>query len=319
MQQSQKLKAIEYIFNSNKEKEISYYKRHNLIVEDKMTNKYWSTLKEKYKWLDKLEWLHFFNFLSNVRGLTYFFYWILRPNLYSDSWFSKIFWRSWEQGVILNTKFDILDSKKFLHSLLEFIDNEKENLTILKRDEQARELRKEIDKLKGKFEMFKLPLTFNLSKFLSSYVQYYKTLSSLESQYKILDIQIYQWNITFTLSENISNKVDIVFQENDLFIDSKKVFFQRKNTVIFECTKLIFSYFQKHNTYEVQFYELEQYYKNQINLYPQISKVKFNYEYLRKSIETKSREIQGKHHLDKSFLGIDVSWIRCQYLQPENK
>jgi hypothetical protein len=88
--------------------------------------------------------------------------------------------------------FNVSDSKIFINSLLDFIDSEKENLTILKKNEQEKEVRNEIDKLKGKFEMLKLPLTFNLSNFLSSYVQYYKTLKSLERQYKILDIQIYQ-------------------------------------------------------------------------------------------------------------------------------
>jgi len=52
---------------------------------------------------------------------------------------------------------------------------------------------------------------------------------------------------------------------------------------------------------------LEEYYKNHINLYPQISKVKFNYDYLRKSISTKTKEIEEKHSLEKTFLGIDTS------------
>lgn len=319
MQQSPKLNTIEKLLLSNKERELSYSKKIKLIWEDKVSDRYYSVIKEKYVWFHILDWVDIHNQLWYDFTIKNLYYKFSKVNFYIDSYANDSRWWNISNRTKLLTVFTIQNPKTFIHSLLEFIDNEKENLTILKRDEQARELRKEIDKLKGKFEMFKLPLTFNLSKFLSSYVQYYKTLLSLENQYKILDIQIYQWNITFTLSENTSNKVDVVFQENDLFIDSKKVFFQRKNTVIFESTKLIFSYFQEHNTYEVQFDELEQYYKSQLNLYPQISKVTFNYEYLRKSIETKSREIEGKHHLDKTFLGIDTSWIRCQYLQPENK
>ena len=132
MQQSQKLKTIEYIFNSNKEKELSYSKKYNLIVDDKITDKHFSIIKEKYKWLDNLEWIKFFNFLENVRWYKYYFYLWSWFNLYKENWFSKGFWNSVENWTILKTKFDILDSKIFLNSILNFIDKEKENLAVLK-------------------------------------------------------------------------------------------------------------------------------------------------------------------------------------------
>lgn len=319
MQLSQKLKTIENLLLWNKAKEFSYFKRVNLIGEDKVSYKYYSVIKQKYVWFDVLDGVEIYNQLWYGFTFKNIFYQFFKVNLYKKSFMNESRWGEINNRDTVLAIFNVSDSKIFINSLLDFIDSEKENLTILKKNEQEKEVRNEIDKLKGKFEMLKLPLTFNLSNFLSSYVQYYKTLKSLERQYKILDIQIYQWKITFVLSENISNKKEVIFKENELFIDSQKVFFQRKNTMIFEMIKLIFLYLQENETNKVQFFELEEFYQNNKNLYPQISAVKFNYDYLRKSIETKTKEIERKHHLDKNFLGIDMSWIRCQYLEPENK
>jgi len=103
------------------------------------------------------------------------------------------------------------------------------------------------------------------------------------------------------------------------YIEWKKVYFQRKNTVTFEIIKLLFLYFQENNKNQVLFYELEEYYKNNKSLYTELHKVRFNYDYLRKSIGIKSKAIEEKHNLNKKFLGIDTSWIVCQYLISENK
>ena len=88
-------------------------------------------------------------------------------------------------------------------------------------------------------------LTYNFWKYLSSYNQYYKTLKLLHNQYTIEDIQIFWWNITFTLSENKDKEVIIEFKENDLYIDWSKFYFQRKTTVIFELIKTIIFIFSR--------------------------------------------------------------------------
>lgn len=319
MQQSQKLKAIEYIFTSNKEKELSYSKNNNLIVQDKMTNDLYRVIKEKYIWFDILEWVQIYNQVwdrLNIYNIYYKLRWI---NFYIKSLTSESRWWNVPKWIKFKTIFRILNSKIFLNSILDFIDNEKENLIVLNEQEQVKEIKKEIEKSKVKFEMFKLPLTFNLSKYLSSYSQYYKTLKLLKNQYNIEDIQIYQWKITFTLTENKNNETLIIFENDNLFIDRTKVYFQRKTTVIFEIIKLLFLYFQDKNINYVEFDDLEKYYKvNKVN-YPNLEKSRFNYEYLRKTIETKTKEIESKHNLNKTFLGIDTSWITCQYLKPENK
>lgn len=314
MQQSQKLKAIEYIFNSNKEKEFSYSKKHNLIVVDKIDYKYFSLLKDKYKWLDNLKWINFYNFLENVRWYIYYFYLILKPNLYKDNRFSKNFWNSVDEWTILKTKLDVLDSKIFLNSILEFIDNEKENLVVHKEQEQIKEIRNEIDKLKGKFENFKLPLTFNIYNYLSSYTQYYKTLKLLINQYKIEDIQIYQWKITFILSEIQDKKTLLVFDWKQIFINNKPIYFKEKKN--WNTTKdlfiLVFSYFKNNKVNKVSFDELEKYYNDNNELYKWLKSTKFFYEWFRWYIKEKNKDIE----LDR-FLEVTKTWIECQYYNPE--
>jgi len=318
MQQSQKLKAIEYIFTSNKEKELSYSKNHNFIVEDKITNKSYQVIKEKYTWFDILEWVKIYNQVWDkftVYNLYYKLKWI---NFYLKSFLNESRWRNIPNWIKFKTIFKITDSKMFINYILDFIDNEKNNLSIHKEQEQIKEVLKNISKSKGKFDIIKFPLTYNFWKYLSSYNQYYKTLKLLQNKYNIEDIQIFNWNITFILSENKDKEIIIEFKENNLYIDWSKVYFQRKTTVIFELIKLLFLYFQDNNKSYVEFDDLENYYKKNINLYRQLEKVKFNYEYLRKSIETKTKEIKSKHNLEKTFLGINTSWIICQYLKQEN-
>lgn len=314
MQQSTKLKAIEYIFTSNKEKELSYSKKHNLIVDDKIVRKYIYLLKDKYKWLDSLEWIVFFNFLENVKGYVYYFYLYLKPNLYKDNKFAKRFWNIVDEWTILKTKFDILDSKIFLNSILEFIDNEKENLAVYKAQEQIKELNEKIDKSKGKFERFKLPLTYNFSNYLSSYTQYYKTLKLLENQYSIEDIQIYQWKITFILSENKDKEALIEFDWKEIFIDKKSIYFKEMKT--WNTTKdlfvLAFSYFKENNVNNVDFDSLERYYKNNIEKYKSLKTTKFYDEWVRWYIKEKNKKIE----LDK-FIEVTTNWLACQYYHPE--
>jgi len=48
MQQSQKLKTIEQLFSSNKEKELSYSTKYKLINEDKISEKYYRVIEAKY-------------------------------------------------------------------------------------------------------------------------------------------------------------------------------------------------------------------------------------------------------------------------------
>ncbi len=314
MQLSTKLKTLLYIFSQNKERELSYNKTtKNYVMEDKINNKYFSIIKEKYIWFDELKWIIMYNqiwdnFFKNIC------LYLLKVNLYKSP--SIIFW--WIDDLQNKEKFftifKIENNVDFINSILDLIDEEKEKLLVYNFEEQRKELIDIINKNKNKFK--KIPLTFSINKYIKSYTQYYKTLKVLNEYYKIENIQIFDWNITFTISI-IKNIFKIKFDNDDLYINSEKVFFKSKNTKIFQIIKLIFLYLKENNTNNVDFDNLEKYYKNNKENYKELSKIKFNYEYLRKSIETKTKEIEKKHNINNIFIGINKSWIQCRYYKPE--
>lgn len=314
MQQSQKLKTIEYIFSWNKEKEFSYSKKFKLTGEDKISNKHYSVIREKYIWFDVLDWVEIYNQVWYSFNFSNIYYWINKVNFYKESMMNDSRWGNIRNWTKLLTVFSIKDSKTFLNSMLDFIDKEKENLTVLNEQEQIKELKKEIDKSKGKFESFKLPLTYNLSKYLSSYTQYYKTLKLLENQYNIDDIQIYQWKITFILSENKEKESLVEFDWKKIFIDNSSIYFKEKKN--WNTTKdlyiLTFSYFKKNKVNEVDFDTLEKYYKENIELYKWLKTTQFYDEWVRWYFKEKNKKIE----LNK-FIEVTTNWLACQYYHPE--
>ena len=314
MQQSQKLKAIDYLFNSNKEKELSYTKKYKLVWEDKISDKHYSVIRDKYIWFDILEWVDIYNHIWYSFNFRNIYYWLNKVNFYKKSIINDSRWWDIRNWTKLLTIFNIKDSKIFLNSILDFIDKEKENLAVLNKQEQIKELKKEIDKSKGKFERFKLPLTFNLSKYLSSYTQYYKTLKLLENQYNIENIQIYQWKITFTLSENKEKETLVEFDWKEIFIEKNPIYFKEmKNwNTTNDLFVLLFSYFKKNWVNKVDFDSLEKYYKENQELYKWLKTTKFFDEWVRGYIKEKNKKIE----LDK-FLEVTTTWIECQYYHPE--
>ena len=314
MQQSQKLQAIKNLFNLNKEKELLYSKNNNLIVENVMSNDLHKTIREKYIWFDILKWVQIYNQVwdkFNIYNLYYKLRWI---NFYIKSFTNSSRWGNVPNWIKFKTIFRILDSKLFINSILDFIDEEKENLAVFNKQEQIKELKKEIEKSKGKFENFKLPLTFNLSKYLSSYSQYYKTLKLLKNQYNIEDIQIFGWKITFTLSENQDKEILVEFDWKEIFIDKKPIYFKEMKT--WNTTKdlyiLLFSYFTKYKVNKVDFDSLEKYYKENQEQYKWLKTTKFYDEWVRWYIKAKNKKIE----LSK-FLEVTTVWIECQYYHPE--
>lgn len=314
MLQSQKLKTIEYLFTSNKEKELSYSKKYIISTEDKITKKYIWLIREKYIWFDILEWVKIYNQKSNVWLFTNLYYKIRWVNLYIDSFINKARWDEFYAWIKLETVFKILDSKLFLNSLLELIDNEKEELFIHKQEEQIKELQNDINKSKGKFDNIKFPLTYNFWKYLSSHTQYYKSLNLLSNQYNIDDIQIYQWKITFTLSLNINKITDVEFNWNEILIDKKSLYFKYMKD--WNTTKdlfiLSFSYFTKYKVNKVDFDSLEKFYKEHNGQYKWLKTTKFNDEWVRWYIKGKNKKIE----LDR-FMEVTTNWLHCQYYHPE--
>ncbi len=310
MQQSQRLKAIEYLFNSNKEKELSYNSEYNLIWEDKMSQKHRSIIEYKYVWFDTIEWVTIYNQISNnsIYWLN-IIYRLFKINLYKWKRLDFV-----ENGLFIITRFIIDDSELFLNSILQFIDNEKDNWNVYKEKEQLNELQKDIKKAKGKFDIIKFPLSYNFWKYLSSYNQYYKTLKLLENQYKIIDIQIYGWKISFSLSENKDKEALVEFDWRKIFIDKNPIYFKEMKN--WNTTKdlfmLAFSYFTKNKVNEVDFDSLEKYYKENKEQYKWLKTTKFYDEWVRWYVKWKNKKIK----LDR-FLEVTTVWLKCQYYYPE--
>lgn len=283
MQQSQKQKAIEYLFTSNKEKELSYSKIHNLISEDKITSKYRSLIEEKYLWFEAIEWTTIYNQIWNVSILQNLYYRLRWVNFYKKSLTNKSRLGNIENWTKLKTIFKLNDSELFLNSILEFIDKEKESWVVYKEQEQISDIQKDINDVKGKFDIFKFPLSYDFWKYLFSHNQYYKTLKLLQNQYKIEDIQIYQWKITFILSENKDKEVNIEFDWKKIYIDKKAIYFKYMKT--WNTTKdlfiLVFSYFTENKVNRVDFDSLEKYYKDNKEKYKSLEKTKFYDEWVR--------------------------------------
>lgn len=317
MIQNQRLYTIYSLLEENKEREVSYFKKITLIWEDKVTDKSFSIVKQKYIWFEKLDWVRIFNSIKwNFLKNTY--YSLKTTNFYIPSIVNDSRWWNMINRNVVITKFEIKNSKEFINSLLEFIEQEKETQNIYSEQKQIKDVRDLINKSRKWYDT-KFPLMLNIKSYITSHIQYYKILKSFENIYAIENIQIFQWKIIFTLRIIQEININIKFENDILYIDWINVEFQRENTIIFKLIKLVFSYFQKYKTNYVDFDSLEKYYKEHIEDYKELRKAKFNYDYLRKSIETKTKEIEQKHNLKNPFLGINTSWIICQELSKESK
>ncbi|PID86260.1 hypothetical protein CSB08_01200, partial [Candidatus Gracilibacteria bacterium] len=194
MQLSTKLKTLLYIFSQNKERELSYNKTtKNYVMEDKINNKYFSIIKEKYIGFDELKGIIMYNQIGDNFFKNICLY-LLKVNLYKSP--SIIFGGidDLQNKEKFFTIFKIENNVDFINSILDLIDEEKEKLLVYNFEEQRKELIDIINKNKNKFK--KIPLTFSINKYIKSYTQYYKTLKVLNEYYKIENIQIFDGNIT---------------------------------------------------------------------------------------------------------------------------
>lgn len=317
MQLSQKLKALQYILESNKEKELSFCNTTKLITEDTVYYKYHSIIKSKYEWLDIIEWAKMYNVIWNVAPIKKLIYYIFNINLYKENLYTTQFWASVEEKTIINTFFNIEDSKVFIKSFLDTIDKEKEKLNTFNYVQQVSNIENLIEKSKKSFNNSRFPISIKIKDYISSYNQYYKTIKELNNKYNIENIQIYNWVLTFSLSLIQEREIKVTFDWKDILIDGKIVYFQNYTSITYNLLKLSFEYFLIHKTNTVDFYTLSKYQKENSIKYWKLNDIEFSYVALRRSIETKNAEIMKKNELDSHFLTTKTSWIQCPLFIPE--
>lgn len=315
MLQTQRLKTIFELLEQNKDRELSYNCKVNLSFQEKMNNELHTIIQWKFAWFEVIEWVVIYNLISyspfNI------LYWLFKVNIYKKGFFYWDIWSWINNWRTITTRFIIQDIKIFINSLLDFIDLEKATQNTYTKNVQQEDIKNLIKTSKSKSKNYKFQLILSLEDYIYSDIQYYECLKKLEKNYKIEDIQIFNWKIIILLLEIKRQNKEIIFKDNDLFIDDMPVYFQKKNSIIFWLIKLIFNYFQENKTNNVKLYELEEYYKQHIEEYKELKRAKFDYEYLRKWLETKSREIEKKHQVKKPFLGINTSAIICEELKEE--
>jgi len=235
MIQSQILKSIETLINNNKDREVSFHKWTYLLWKDKMTWINRDIVESRYLGFDSILGMYMYTWLeNNNEGTIYNF---IRKHIKRNFYALKIFPYLCE-GVIIETIFKIQNRREFLSSFFEFIDNEKKSLHIKDKGSSQKHI---LDLVKSSKE--KLGIT------------------KLEDTYKIENIQIFQWNIVFTLSQISEEKIAVEYKKGVIIINNKPIKFKKvewwnKTEDIFYLT---FQYFQEHQVNSVTYFELEEY------------------------------------------------------------
>ncbi len=308
MLQSQKLKTIEELLLSNKDKEVSFEVWDYIERRDVMSDKYRDIIERKYKWFEKIQGVKIYNQLV-WDGL----FW----NLCRKYFWISVFNEYIRNNRKIDTIFKIKESRIFIHSLLEFIEDEKQN-HILYDEKKSREIFfKEIEHAKSEFSITEFTLHYSLKDFIWSPMKIYSILKNYRDIYEIKNIQIFSGNINFYITQIWEEKIRIEFNGEDIFINNQKIYFQDKQSFIKDYNRLLFSYFKATKKNEVTYANLKRYYLESSFNYTKIKDDKFTYEDVRKSIEEKSKEICEKHGINRSFFVIDSKSISCDLYIPE--
>jgi hypothetical protein len=173
--------------------------------------------------------------------------------------------------------------------------------------------------------------SFKIEDYIKNYWYFFKIADKLEENWilKIKDVFIKDNYITFELEkinkfhkENILklfyNSESLEYIKWDFYIFWEKILFRNKKDKIYNIYKLIFDYFSENNVNKVSLWDLEEYYKNNKNNYNSPKNFKVDYEYFRKSLDEKNKEIQEKFNLDNTFIGINTKAIQCVYFNTES-
>jgi len=313
MIQSQILKSIETLINNNKDREVSFHKWTYLLWKDKMTWINRDIVESRYLGFDSILGMYMYTWLeNNNEGTIYNF---IRKHIKRNFYALKIFPYLCE-GVIIETIFKIQNRREFLSSFFEFIDNEKKSLHIKDKGSSQKHILDLVKSSKEKLGITKFPLSFTIKDYLSEPVLFYEQILSLEDTYKIENIQIFQWNIVFTLSQISEEKIAVEYKKGVIIINNKPIKFKKvewwnKTEDIFYLT---FQYFQEHQVNSVTYFELEEYLDTQ-NHFKTLKKLKFTDEWIRWYLSWKNTGIK-KDFWIPNFLTNNVSSIQCEYYVP---
>lgn len=313
MLQSQILTSISSLILNNKDREISFKKWDYLFGEDTMTDSKRDIIEQKYVWFNAISWWYIYNWVYKNDELVFFniFRKIFKRNFYTYRTFPYL-----QNRAKLDTIFKIQNNKEFIISFLQFIDSEKKTLHIKDKATSQKYILDKVKSSKGKLGTSKFPLSFTIKQYLWEAVLIYEELQNISDLYEIENIQIFNGNIIFSLSQIWEEEVVVTFQNDEVHINWKPIYFQGGNSFIKEYIHLLFSYLSKNNTNKVTLKNLEEYYialHKEWIIYEKISLKKFNYYEIRRWIEWKSEKISEAYSLNKDFIGLNTMSIWCNY------
>jgi len=278
-----------------------------------MTESKRDIIEQKYKWFDTISWWYIYNWVYKNDELIFFniFRKIFKRNFYTYRSFPYL-----RNRAKLDTIFKIQNNQEFIISFLEFVDNEKRTLHI---KDKAFSQKYILDKLKNsqeKLGVSKFPVSFSIKQYLWEAILIYEELSKISDMYEIENIQIFNGNIVFSLSQIWQENIVVRFVNDQVHINWGPIYFQDGNSFIKEYIHLLFSYLSKNNTNKVTLKNLEEYYitlHKEWTIYEKINLKKFNYYEIRRWIEWKSEKISEAFWLKTDFIGLDTNSIWCNY------
>jgi thiol-disulfide isomerase/thioredoxin len=115
-------------------------------------------------------------------------------------------------------------------------------------------------------------------------------------------------------------EVELKYEENNFILNNKYIDFKSQKSKIYQIFLLAFDSFNKYKKNHVNFDEINSVILENSDKYSTISsKDLINYDNsLRKNIEEKNKSIEKSHNVSE-LIGINKSWILCQYYTPEKQ
>lgn len=250
-----------------------------------------------------------------------------------DSFCSQSIYRNWDKFNSKVPKYTVLVWKmrvipsRFFSTLFTLIYKEK-------KDSQIKEVKNLYENILSETEWktnheWQINIFYNFEDYIDKKSSIYPILFDLEqkSLLEISHIAIKDWFLHFSLKNlnnlaydkfeeayNISKRMIIdyaIFENGDLYINSEKIDFRKKETSkTYNLLKLFFELQQNTKKQKIKFEELDELYKRKKQKW--LWKSKFRYEDLRKTIEDFNDRKDVQKHLS-DFIVPNVEWLLCKY------
>lgn len=246
-------------------------------------------------------------------------------------------WNSIEKYIPWFSSFKIeiiIHYERLFHILFKIISQERENnkLTNSKIILELIKSIKEETKWKSNYDKKTINIFYNFNSYLKNKYSIFPILKELERQWNlkiesmVLKNNLIYFNLQNLISiekETFNNALSqvikedtykIEFKNENLYINNNPIFWNRRNTKIFEIIKLIFNYFIDNKTNKGNYTSLINY-VNKNNLYSDFKKLdtkKISYTYLRRDIKIKCDEIEKKLWIS-NLIETNSTAIKCRY------